>query len=156
MVRMASNATHMKTTQSYYRCYNILIGWGLENFEAREIAGNYWMPQIRSLPYLQSMIKSRRLYVSNLSKRNYTPEDIREKIYALYATNDCLTDGKPDVWKMIRRYRKIAIADNDYLPPKRKGSHHGGGISKGQVADQKKRRKAKTNLEKYDEGRGRG
>jgi len=143
-------------TQYRYK-RDALINRGLLDFEAREIARNYSMPQIRSLPYLQSVIKSRGLYVSGLRKRGYKDSEIRDRIYALYDTRDWLTnDGKPDIWHMIRRYRKAKIDEGDYIPPKRKGSHHKTlGVSKGQVADQKKRRRARTALEKYDESRGR-
>ena len=87
--------------------------------------------------------------------------EIRDRIYALYDKNDWLTDdGRPDIWRMLRKYRKVSIdtvGDGHYEPPKRKGSHHKTiGVSKGHVADQKKRRKARTALEKYNEGRGRG
>lgn len=143
-----------KTPPNYYYRYNRLIGWGLLPFEAREIARTYSMQQIRTLPYLQSLIRARRLYISNLRSRNYPDREIIDRIYALYDRKDWLDDnGRPSIWEMLRSYRKSSIEDNDYIPPKRKGSHHKGGISKGDVAGQKARRRKKTPLEKYDEGR---
>jgi hypothetical protein len=149
--------------RSLYRYkQDLLTGWGFLTFESREIARTYTTKQIRTLPYLQSLIRSRRLFVSNFKKRDFPISEIRDRVYALYDKSDWLTDdGRPDIWKMIRRYRKIAIdtvGDGHYEAPKRRGSHHpkGSGISKGQLDAQRKKRKAKTNLEKYDEGRGRG
>lgn len=135
--------------------YDILIGWGFLSFESRELARQYSVTQLRTLPYLQNIIKARRLFVSGLRKRGYKDNEIRDRIYTLYDTRDWLTDGKPDIWQMLRRYRKKTIEDNDYIPPKRKGSHHKGGISKGDLQGQKQRRKKKSALQKYDEGRGR-
>ncbi len=130
---------------------------GLLPFEAREIARNYDMPQIKSLPYLQSVIKSRQLFIINLRKRGYSDREIKYRVYTLYDKKDWLVEGRPDIWQMIRRYRKTAIDKDDYNPVKRKGTHHksGSGISKGNLTEQRKRRKAKSALQKYDEGRGR-
>jgi hypothetical protein len=142
-----------RTLYRYKQDY--LTGKGFLPFESRELARNYNMSQIRSLPYLQNVIKARGLFISGLRKRGYKDNEIRDRIYTVYDTKDWLTDGKPDIWQMLRRYRKKTIEDNDYIPPKRKGSHHKGGISKGDLQEQRKRRKAKSFLQKYDEGRGR-
>lgn len=136
----------------YKRDY--LIRQGLLEFEAREIARNYDMPQIRSLPYIQAILKSRRLTISNYRKRGLRDSQIREKIIALYKRRGWLTpEGKPDVWAMIRYYRKEAIDANEYNPTKRKGSHHkvGSGISKGDIEGQRKRRKSKTKAQQRED-----
>lgn len=146
-----------KTPPNYYHRYNALVGWGLLAWESRAIATVYSMAQIRSLTYLQSFIRSRRLFVSNMRRLGYSNRQIIKRIYELYRRNEWLTDdGKPDVWKLIRAYRKPAIDNGEYVPPKRKGSHHppSSGISKGQINEQRRRRKKRlSELEKYDRGR---
>ena len=136
--------------------YNLLTGWGFLPFESREFARQYTVAQLRTVPYLKSMIRWRRLYVSNFRSRGYGDREIIDRIYALYDTRDWLTpDGQVDPWRMLRRFRKQAIEDTEYIPPKRNGGgHHPMGVSKGDVAGQRKRRKARTPLEKYAQGRG--
>ena len=146
----------MAKTQYRYK-YDLLTGWGFLSWEAREFARQYSMAQIRRLPYLKTMTRWRRLYVSNLRSRGYSGKEIIDRIYALYDTRDWLTDvGQLDPWKLLRRFRDQAIDTGEYTPPKRKGSHHKGGISKGDLKAQKERRKRRlSDLERYDEGRGR-
>jgi hypothetical protein len=135
-----------KTITRYRYKYNKLIKSGLLSWEAREIADKYTMTQIKQLPYAQNVMKARRLYIGNMRKRGYKDTEIRDRIFALYDTKDWLTnDGRPDVWMMIRTYRKKSITDGDYVPPKRKGSHHKiKGISKGDLQSQRSRRKSRV------------
>ena len=135
--------------------YDWLTGHGMLPFESRELSRQYSMSQIRRLPYLRSMINSRMLTIRKFRKLGYTDKEIRDRVYALYDTKDWLTDGRPDIWQMLRKYRGASIDRHDYTPPRRKGSHHKGGISKGDLQSQRQRRHRKTELEKYEEGRGR-
>lgn len=146
----------MARTQYRYK-YDLLIGWGFLSWEAREFARQYSVAQIRRLPYLKAMTRWRRLYVSNLRSRGYSDKEIINRIYALYDTRDWLTDvGRLDPWKLLKRFRKQAIDTGEYPIPKRKGSHHKGGISKGDLQSQRGRRKQRlSELERYDIGRGR-
>jgi len=144
----------MAKSQYRYK-YDLLVGWGFLPFESKELAKQYSVAQLRTVSYIQNIIKARRLFVSGLKARGYKDSEIRDRIYALYDTRDWLTIGRPDIWQMLRYYRKASIDDGDYIPPKRKGTHHKGGISKGNLQGQRKRRKAKTSLQKYDEARGR-
>lgn len=143
----------------YRRRMDWLSGKGFMPFEYREIARNYTMFQLRTLSYLRSLIQSRRLYVSNLRSKGLGNKEIRDRIYALYDTKDWLTAlGQPDVWQMVRAYRKTDIDSGEYFPVKRKGTHHppSSGISKGDLQGQRQRRKRKlSDLEKYERGRGR-
>jgi len=145
----------MAKTRYRYK-YDLLTGWGFLSWEAREFARQYSVAQIRQLPYLRAMTRWRRLYISNLRSRGYSDREIIDRIYALYDTRDWISDiGRLDPWQLLKRFRKQAVATGEYIPPKRKGSHHPPGISKGDVAEQRKRRKARTALERYEEGRGR-
>lgn len=100
------------------------------------------MRQIRSLPYMKRLTSWRRLYVSNLRSRGVANKGIIKKLKDLYKRREWLRDGKYDPWAMLRYFRKEAIADGDYIPPKRKGSHHKvKGVSKGDVIQQRQRRK---------------
>jgi len=145
----------MAKTQYRYK-YDLLTRWGFLSWEAREFARQYSMAQIRRLPYLKAMTRWRRLYVSNLRSRGYSDKEIIDRIYALYDVRDWLTDvGRLDPWQLLKRFRKQAVDTGEYIPPRRKGSHHPPGISKGDVTEQRKRRKARSALERYEEGRGR-
>lgn len=141
-------------TTLYARKYMLLSSWGFMNWEARELARNYNLTQLRTLPYLLRMSRARRLYVYNLKHQGLKMSEIRDRIYALYETKDWLDNsGVPSVWEMLRYYRKTSMAQGEYVPLPRKGSHHKGGISKGDLKGQRQRRKKKTSLQKYDEGR---
>ena len=118
----------------------LLVDNGFRQFEAREIASQYSVTQMRTLPYLVNVRRSRILYVGNLQRRGYSDSQIAGLITNLYYRRGWLTpDGKLDVWKMIRDIRKDAIDSGDYIPPKRKGGHHPKGVSKGDVEGQRKR-----------------
>lgn len=136
----------------YHHKENMLTGWGFLPFEYRELSMQYTTSQLRSLPYLHNLMRSRRLFVSNLRKRGYKDSEIRDRVYALYDKKDWLTDGKPDIWKLLRTYRKKAIDTGDYIAPKRKGSHHKDkGVSKGDVEEQRQRRKERSKTRERDE-----
>jgi hypothetical protein len=144
-------------TTLYARKYMLLSSWGFMNWEARELARNYNLTQLRTLPYLLRMSRARRLYVYNLKHQGLKMSEIRDRIYALYETKDWLDNsGVPSVWEMLRYYRKTSMAQGEYFPPSRKGTHHppSSGISKGDLKSQKQRRKTRlSELEKYDRGR---
>ena len=130
--------------------YDYLIKSGFLPREATEYASNYSMNQIRTVPYLQNIVRSRRLYVNNLRSRDYSDSDIRNAILRLYRRRNMIQDNAIDPWEALRRARQKAIEEGDYIPPKRKGSHHPIGVSKGQLADQRKRRNVRiqTNARK--------
>jgi hypothetical protein len=135
----------------YHQRYDYLKKSGLMNFEARELARHYTIKQLRSIPYLQSFIKSRRLYIINMRKRDYTDKEISKRLHTLYIKRKWLdNEGKISIWARIRDIRKKEIDSGDYIPAKRKGSHHkvGSGISKGNLSEQRKKRKVKTLREK--------
>lgn len=143
--------------RSLYRYrYDLLTGWGFLPFESREFARQYSVSQIRSLPYMVSLTRWRRLYVSNLRNRGLSNKEIIDRLKRLYGNSGWIRDGKLDPWAMLRRFRKQAIEDDEYIPPKRKGSHHKQiGVSKGDVTGQKQRRQKRlSELEKYARGRG--
>lgn len=147
--------------KSLYRYkYEKLKNAGILSFEAREIARQYTMTQIRKLPYIRKMVATRRLYVSNLKSKGYGDREILDRIYALYDRKDWLKVGRPDVWDMIRSFRKKDIDSGDYKPVKRGGTHHpkGSGISKGNLEAQRKKRshhKSKNFGSQYEEKQGR-
>ena len=134
--------------------YDYLIKSGFLPREAAEYASNYSMNQIRTVPYLQNIVRSRRLYVNNLKSRDYSDSDIRDAILRLYQRRNMIQDNTIDPWEALRRARQKAIEEGDYIPPKRKGSHHPIGVSKGQLADQRKRRNVRiqTNTRKDLQG----
>lgn len=137
--------------------YELLIRWGFTPLEARTFARQYTTKQLRSIPYLVIMGRWRRLYVSGLKARGYSSQRILRMIARLYRKRGWITKGKFDPWKMLKRFRDIAIDEGDYRPSPRKGSHHVGGVTKGDIAGQKKRRRQrKTLLEEYEEARGKG
>jgi len=129
----------------------LLEGRGFLPFEAREFARQYSVAQMRSLPYFVGMRRWRSLYTANLRSRGYSDEAIREAIMRLYKRLEWRSP-----WDMLKRFRGKSIADNEYIPPSRGGSHHKGGISKGDLKAQRQRRKQRlSSLERYDVGRGR-
>ena len=96
---------------------------GFIDREAAELSGQYSMAQFRSLPYLITMIRSRRLYGTSLAAKGYGWEEIQRSIANLYRTKGWYDpSGKPSVWAMLRSFRRTAIADGAYIPPRR--SHH--------------------------------
>jgi hypothetical protein len=99
------------------------------------------------------MIKWRRLYIANLKKRGYSDDKTMIAIINLYDRKGWLVYQRPDPWKMLKSFRQKAIDEGEYIPPKRKTSHHGVGITREQVAGQRRHRRSA--LEIYDEGRGR-
>jgi len=135
--------------------YDLFIGWGFTPLEARSFAKQYTVKQIRTLPYLVALTRWRRLYISNLRKRGYSDQRIKRSLLVLYKKREWVTKGKLDPWKMLKGFRNVAIDKGDYTPPVRKGSHHKGGVTKGDIAGQKRRRRQrKTFLEDYAQARG--
>lgn len=133
-----------------------LVDYGFLPSETIIMAGGYTITDFRTIPYLQNILKARRLYVASLSKlRGYSDELIKQYIKDRYVLNGWMDGNRIDVWAMIRHYRQKAIDKGEYFPPKRKGSHHGQGVSKGDVKGQRTRSKQKSFLQKYAEKRGR-
>ena len=119
---------------------DLLIKWGFLRNEAKAYADQYTTFQIRTLPYFKRLTSWRRLYVSNFKKRGFTNKEIRDKIKDLYARRGWIKKGKIDPWEMLRYFRKASIDDSEYIPVKRKGSHHKTkGVSKTDILLQKKR-----------------
>jgi hypothetical protein len=150
----------MPIDSGYKHRRDILTQIGFLSWEAREIARNYNMEQLKTLPYLQSLIKSRRLTVINFLRRGLTMKEIRERILEFYKRRNLMVGDRPDIWSLIRSYRKRDIDSGDYKPVKRGGTHHpkGSGISKGNLAEQRKKRshhKSKTFGGQYEEKQGR-
>lgn len=132
----------MPTIRGYK--YKFLTAAGFYHKEALEFSRQYSMNQLRTIPYLQDLIRWRRLYRDSLRKRKYTELDIRRSVTYLYYKNNWVIDKTLDPWQMLKHFRKEAIATGDYHPvPKRKGSHHKEGISKGDVIAQRLRAKAR-------------
>lgn len=121
---------------------------GFLPFETKELSQGYNLTQFRKLPYLQNIVKTRRLYISNAKSRGLSNEAIKEGIIQLYIKKDWIKDGELESWDMIRDARKKAIDSGEYFPVKRKGSHHGEGVSKGDVLNQKKRNRHLSNEQK--------
>jgi len=113
---------------------------GFLPFERKELINQYTLPQLRRLPYLVNMIRSRRLNVGKSRAKGYSDTQIAKAIMAQYNRNHWKSlDDNYDVWQLLKRFRRQSIESGDYIPPKRGGSHHKGGISKGDVAAQKQR-----------------
>lgn len=132
-----------------------LIKSGFLPSEATTLSGGYTTTQFRTLPYLKKLVRTRRLYVANLKSRGYSDNLIAQYIKDLYENKEWEREGKRDPWKMIRDARQKEIDSGNYIPPKRKGSHHGEGVSKGDVKKQKSRARGKSFLQKYAEKKGR-
>jgi hypothetical protein len=111
--------------------------------EATQLSKTWTITQFHTLPYLQNLVRTRRLYVSYLVKKGHTNKEIQGYIKRLYANKDWTKNGKRDPWTMVRDFRKASIDSGGYVPVKRKGSHHALGVSKGDIAGQKQRRKGK-------------
>jgi hypothetical protein len=112
--------------------------------EATQLARTYTITQFKTLVYLQKLVRTRRLYVSNLVKKGHTDKEIKEYIKKLYIKKNWARNDKRDPWTMVRDSRKASIDSGGYVPVKRKGSHHALGVSKGDIAGQKQRRKGKV------------
>jgi hypothetical protein len=118
---------------------------GCTNYEAQTFADQYTLAQLRSLPYFQNLLRSRRLLRAKAIKEKLTTSQYREQIRNFYKRNGWITDGKLDVWAMLRKYRKdVIISGGDpspgLAPSAKKGSHHKEkGVSKGDVVAQRKR-----------------
>ncbi len=121
-----------------------LIDSGFLRKEAREFAHTYSMNQLRTLPYIRDMIRTRRLYVGRLKSLNYSDAEIKKSLTYLYYKNEWLDkDGNPDLWAMLRSFRRKSIQSGDYTPPPpKKGSHHK--ISREDLSGQKSRRNKVT------------
>lgn len=149
-----------KPTGYFRQRYQYLINSGFEDFEAQEFTyGSHYTsfkrnPSLGSYDpaiYLQRMIRWRRLYVGNLQRRGYTPNEIHLAILRLYETKGWMSAPagfvgvgiRRDPFKMLRDFRKAAIASGDYHRPPKKGSHHKKGISREDLSGQRARRKAK-------------
>jgi hypothetical protein len=140
-----------------------LLKAGLLSWEARELARNYNMEQLRSFPYLQSIIKSRRLTISNYRRKGLSDKTIVKKIHDLYLRKGFVTDGKPNIWSLIRSHRRDIIAKGGDASPgvaPKRGTHHpkDSGISKGNLVEQRKKRshhKSKSFGRQYEDKQGR-
>lgn len=117
---------------------------GLTYNEALEFSRNYTLTQIRTLPYIRSLLLSRRRSIMNWRNAGYTDRNIQGAIANLYYRNQWLTpDGKFDPWQMLKKYRRDSINSGDYVPPK-KPKHRG--VSKGDVDGQRLRARAREKL----------
>lgn len=141
-------------SQYQYR-FDLLKEWELLPCEAREISRSYSMEHIRSTSYLQALIKSRRLYVGKLRKRGLSTEQITEKIYNIYRRKGWLNnEGNPDVWQLLRAYRKRDIELGEYFPFKRKPKNHKP-FTKEDIDRQRQNLNRKKIRQHYEEERGR-
>ena len=105
---------------NYRQRATLLIKAGFTVEESAEFAKQYSIAQMRSLPYMIRMRRWRNLYCVNLASKGYGAEEIERSIYALYRKKGWLTsDGQPDAWQMLKAFRKVAIANNEYIPKKR-------------------------------------
>jgi hypothetical protein len=139
----------MPTLRGYK--FEYLRQQGLTYNEALQFSRQYTMSQIRSLPYMRKLIRTRRLYRDNLRKRGLKQKTINIMIADLYKKKKWMVGDNYDPWKMLRDFRDQAIEDGDYFPTKstlshhkkgsefEKGSHHKGEISKGDIKSQRTR-----------------
>lgn len=127
-----------------------LVGAGLLPGEAATLSSGYTARDFRTLPYLRKIVQTRRLYVANLKSRGYSDALIKQYIKDLYLNKNWLKDNKADPWQMIRDARQRDIDRGEYIPPKRKGSHHGQGVSKGDVKGQKSRTRRTSPQQKIE------
>jgi len=148
--------------------YNWLIKRGFLDFEASEISGAYptfQKTKERSDPsvYIRRMATSRYQTVIQLRRYGYSNEMIIDYIGQLYQKRDWLyIDGEINPWKMLDYFRDISLAKGEYFPTAKRRAH-GRSISKGDVAGQRARAKARARAKKglpetlseYDKGRGR-
>ena len=116
--------------------------WGFTPQEAAEFSKVYSVANMRSLPYLIKMARTRRLYTTNLAGKGYGQSEIRRSVGMLYEQK-----GWADAWAMLRSFRRTAIAEWDYIPPKR--SHHGrAGISQQELNHQRKQLEIQRRIDK--------
>jgi len=108
---------------NYNLRYRLWDRWGFTQREAEAFTSQYSVANMRSLPYLISMARWRRLYSSNLSRRGYDFYAIQHATAELYRRKGWLTpDGDFDPWRMLKAFRNQAIDSGDYIPSRR--SHH--------------------------------
>ncbi len=153
-------ARYKRLTSGYFaQRYNYLINAGFEDWEAREFVfgSNYTTFKRNKLLgnndpaiYIQRMIRSRRLYVGNLRRAGYTPDEIHQAILRLYVKKDWMSAPKGfvevgerrDPLKMLRSFRKATIESGGYVRPPSKGSHHA--LKRQDLTEQKARRARKS------------
>jgi hypothetical protein len=134
--------------------YRYLITKGLLASEAKTIAGQYSMSQIRALPYLRALIKQRVAQRNRLQQLGYPYKDYVKYLKSFYTKNGWGNiNNEDDIWKMIKSHRKDSIIAGDYVPPKYKGSHHKGDISKGDLDRQRARSRYQDKAGKPAKGR---
>ncbi len=147
--------------------YRTLITKGFTDWEAKEFSLAYPTFQYSTdkhspSVYLRRMINSRYHMVIQLSRLGYSPEMVDNYIHKLYYRNGWFyADGKPNPYRMLEYYRDKAIASGDYFPKARRHGLRGRSISKGDVAGQRSRAKAREKAKKglpislaeYEKGR---
>ncbi len=150
----------MATLRGYK--YDYFINHGFLHNEALIFSRQYTMAQIRELSYMRTMVRSRTSLRNNLIKKGLSYAQYKRYIATTYSKYRW---GKPnqetDIWKMLRKYRDEAIArgkanPNDksgYIVPVRKGSHHKGDISKGDLDRQRARSRYQDKAGKPAKGR---
>lgn len=126
--------------------YDYLINAGFVHSEAMFLLSKYSMKEFRKYPYLVNMVRSRRLYRANAQKAKLTYRQYKDNLIKLYQRKKWVnSDGDVDYWRMIRAFRK-EVSDSGGTPspgvsPKK--SHHGEGVSKGDIDGQRLRARYK-------------
>jgi len=120
-----------------------LVGRGLLPDEYKEIAKNYTMEQIRTLPYIQALLSSRSLTVNNLRRSGLSNNQIRKRIVDFYEHK-----GYKSIWDIIKSYRKESIVSGKYTPLVKKGSHHPKHGERGYTNYKEKSKEQKRKLNK--------
>ena len=102
--------------------------WGFTPQEAAEFSKVYSVANMRSLPYLIKMARTRRLYTTNLAGKGYGQDEIRRSVGMLYEAKGWLdANGDPSPWLMLKSFRRQIISSGGdpspgFAPTRR--SHH--------------------------------
>ena len=143
------NPRSYRDNSTYEQKYDYLRRRGFTSNESESLAGSYSLSHFVELPYFKRLTRDRQLYVGRLRALGYTDRRIRNALKRQYKRRNCDT-----IYDMVRYFRGISIALGEYIPIKRKGSHH---PTKGKFTRETARnqRRRLTSLERYEEGRGR-
>lgn len=132
--------------------------WGFTPKEAVEFSKVYSVANMRSLPYLIKMARTRRLYTTNLAGKGYGQSEIRRSVGMLYEQKGWIdANGDPDPWKMLKSFRQqIVSSGGDPSPgfaPTRRSHHSRKEITQAELNRQAKQLSIQRNIDKDIWGR---
>ena len=127
--------------------------WGFTPQEAAEFSKVYSVANMRSLPYLVRMARTRRLYTTNLAGKGYGQEEIRRSVGMLYEQKGWVdANGDPSPWLMLKSFRKqIVSAGGDPSPgfaPTRRSHHSRKEITEAELRAQARNVRVRAEIDK--------